>query len=102
MDRVKNDTAPEPTTEIDRRLNCAAEICCPPPAARQARAAILVDLGCPEHLAMEMSTAMAERGIVFMPVQLAQVIAEMVDHPGRDGEGEGVAAPVWPDTPSEE
>lgn len=72
---------------IDRRLNCAAAICCPPPMAMKALTGILTDLGCPAEKVDTMAQAMTDAGLVFMPRELAEVIAAVVDHPGRNEVG---------------
>lgn len=72
---------------VDPRLNCAAEICCIPPApvagesaaplnneAHRARVAILEDLGVPDELAHKVSRQMAEKGVVFLSAELATAI----------------------------
>jgi hypothetical protein len=74
----------------DLRLNCAAEICCPPiaplteggdsqqnPDAFRSRVAILVDLGVPEDLAPKVAWEMRQRGIVFLSAELAAAIREI-------------------------
>ena len=63
--------------------NCAAEICCEPNAAHQARIEVLCALGCPHDLARIMARAMIDQGVAFAPASLMQEISRMVDHPGR-------------------
>lgn len=67
---------------IDPRLNCAAEICCPPPDAFQARVALLCEAGCPDELAPALVGKLDAMGITFAPKALMAVIAELADHPG--------------------
>lgn len=64
-------------------VNCASEICCPPPAAHRERVSILCALGMDEDMAHKASGLMVEKGIVFFPASIAQALAEFVDHPGR-------------------
>jgi hypothetical protein len=66
---------------IDPRLNCAAEICCPPPEAFQTRVELLCELGCPDDLAPKMVAAMDSKGISFAPKELMDVIRRLADHP---------------------
>jgi hypothetical protein len=75
---------------VDLRLNCAAEICCPPAPlaedgtrpfynqeAHRSRVGILVDLGVPEELAHKVSKAMVEQGLWFAPQAMADTIREL-------------------------
>jgi hypothetical protein len=66
---------------VDPRLNCAAEICCTANDARLAGIELLREAGVvnPEETADQMRA----KGLVLMPAALAQIIAEIADHPGR-------------------
>lgn len=90
-------------SHVDPRLNCAAEICCIPPAAlvdsaeklfnqpaHAARVAILIDLGVEETRAHKVSRVMDEKGIVFLSAELATAIRNVVFP--ENGEGNGKAA----------
>jgi hypothetical protein len=59
---------------IDPRLNCAAEICCDPIKAQQARIEILCDIGVSEDQAPKMAARMKELGIAFTSTELADAI----------------------------
>lgn len=67
----------------DPRLNCAAEICCQPPQAREALVSILLDIGVPEEYVRRCAVKMTEMGIAFTSVEMMKAVAEIVDHPGR-------------------
>lgn len=71
---------------VDPRLNCAAEICCPPTGlgdeaaqspSHEARVAILMDLGLGRGPANEASRAMRKRELCFMPQALADTMREI-------------------------
>lgn len=77
---------------VDPRLNCAAEICCPPPAARQAKESLVADLldenkgFTPEtrsKLCGHVVDRMAELDIEFAPGELMRAIRDLADHPNR-------------------
>jgi hypothetical protein len=68
----------------DPRINCAAEICCDPPAALRAAAEILCDIGVAEDDAPKMAAKLKEMGITFTSVELAGAIAEIADHPHKN------------------
>lgn len=70
---------------IDPRLNCAARICCPPPAARATQIELLCEAGCPDDLAPKIAERLEQMGISFAPVELMAVIAELAEHPNRAG-----------------
>lgn len=74
---------------IDPRLCCAAEICCPPPIARQTKINIIKDLmgnkweGTSEEIAVRFADNMTRLGLEFAPAELMKVIAEIANHPNR-------------------
>lgn len=73
---------------VDPRLNCASRICCDPPEGFRATTEILMDLGCPDRAtALCMAEKMEILGITFLPVALAEVIAEIAQHPGKRARG---------------
>lgn len=66
---------------VDRRLNCAAEICCAPDGlsavnspALAAAAAILVDAGVPEDLAPKVAAKLRAMGVAFTSTALTDAI----------------------------
>lgn len=69
---------------MDPRLNCAANICCPPREARETRIELLCEAGCPAELSAKIVDRLELMGITFAPIQLMKVISEMVNHPGRE------------------
>lgn len=86
---------------VDPRLNCAAEICCPPPAAREAKESIVRDLVVPIDISIRVldkeaggvdlvrviTDRMTELDIEFAPGALMRVIRDLADHPDRKGNG---------------
>lgn len=66
---------------VDPRINCAAQICCDVDDARLAQISLLSDLGVKNP--NEVATAMAEKGLVFMPAELSSVISKIADHPNK-------------------
>lgn len=81
----------------DPRLNCAAEICCPPPAAREAKESVVRDLVVPVDISVRVlgkeagdvdlvkiiTDRMTELDIEFAPGALMRAIRDLADHPGR-------------------
>lgn len=68
---------------MDPRLNCAADICCPPKQARETRIELLCEAGCSYSLAETLVDNLCKMGITFAPIQLMKAISEMVNHPNR-------------------
>lgn len=80
---------------VDPRLNCAAEICCPPPQAREAKLSIIDDLlvdtpglsiqinGKPYKVSEMLADRMTALDIEFAPVSLMRAIRDLADHPNR-------------------
>lgn len=64
-------------------INCAARICCPPAPAARTKVEIACGLGLDEDAAIAFVGKMDAAGLCFMPQKLADVIAEIADHPGR-------------------
>jgi hypothetical protein len=68
---------------MDPRLNCAADICCPPPPARLTRIEILCEAGCEPEAASKIADNLTKMGVTFAPVELMDVISRLADHPNR-------------------
>lgn len=65
-------------------VNCSAGICCPPQKALGASAALAVShLGMDQEEALKYAQKMRDAGLCLMPQKLADIIAEIANHPGR-------------------
>lgn len=79
---------------VDPRLNCAAEICCPPPAAKEAKIQLVEELivdiqsvvvkgvgQSSRYLGELVVDRMKELDIEFAPGELMRAIRNLADHP---------------------
>lgn len=62
---------------MDGRLNCAAAICCPGAKAQKATEELLEEFGVNHDDCYDVAERMKAAGVVFLPVELANVIREI-------------------------
>lgn len=66
-------------------MNCASQVCCPPPQAFEATMDLLKEItGCDDETAKAGAERMLELGITFLPQSLANAIRDLVKHPDAE------------------